>query len=157
MADQFQTCCLVAASLIVANYDSTIATMGCFAAALEAQQVLAGKFEGPISENYSTSIRAIKTQPGDAQRSSAPLIEESSSKAASLCSFVGVCLLVQRGLACQRQSCRHYYSYLIVATAAVPAIAVYSMPAKATAYLHYRCKQPGLLGSQYHHLGPIDL
>ena len=62
MADQFQTCCLVAASLIVANYDSTIATMGCFAAVVsEAQQVLAGKFEGPISENYSTSIRAIKT------------------------------------------------------------------------------------------------
>ena len=85
--------------------------------------------------NDLTSIQAIETLLGGAQRSSMPLIEEFDSKAASLCSFVGLCSKVQRGKTCQRQSYRHYYSYqfaVVIETAVVAMAVVCSMNSNAT-------------------------
>ena len=122
-------------------------------AALESQSVLVGKFEGPTSVNDLTSIPVAKTLLGDAQRFSMPLTEESSSKAASLNSFVGVCLWVQRAKICRRHSCRHYYSYRPVVdetvTAIVAVVAIY--------FVLTRSSPPWPPGTQCHLLGPIGL
>ena len=85
--------------------------------------------------NDLTSIQVIETLLGVAQRSSMPLIEEFDSKAASSCSFVGLCSKVQRGKSCQLQSYRHYYSYqfaVVIVETAVAIAAVCSMNSNAT-------------------------
>ena len=116
-----------------------------------------GIFEGLTSMNDLTSIQVVVTLLGGAQRSSMPLIEEFDSKAASLCSFVGLCSKVQRGKTCQQQSYRHYYSYqfAVVIETAVAIAAVCSMNSNATC--SHRSLLPLPQGTQCRLPGPIGL